>query len=151
MATEEVKEMVHTTYVGYEFGREAISHPFIAHRCQNGPYVLDVNGGYKYINTTFFPMHLGKFGINAYKILHQTNKGQLYYGIGTDFIAVKYKSSYGRKKKDRALQPSVTVGHDFNIEDCKKAFFELIYNPYSFGKYENTSIHSIRCRMGIGF
>jgi len=147
---EEKKES-HSTYLGYEWGSQGVSHPSIGHRYQNGSYIFDVNGGYKYVKTVYSPLHFGKVGVNIFKSIHSTEKGQLYAGVGTDLVGVKTRSYYGRREKDYALHPSASIGHDFNLDDNKKVFFELSYKPYAFGKYENTSIHHVGCRMGIGF
>lgn len=147
----EEKTETHTTYIGYEFGSAGIDHPSVGHRYQNGSYIFDVNGGYRYGKAIDSVWHLGKVGVNIYKSIHSTNKGQFYSGIGVDLLGAHGKSHYGSRSRDYALHPSASIGHDFNLDESKNIFFELTYKPYSLGKHENTSIHSLGCRMGIGF
>ncbi len=151
MAEEDWKDTVHTPYMGYEFGGYGVSHPSIGYRYQQGNCILDLNVGYKYMKINCSHLNMGKVGINAYRVLHKTDKGQIYAGVGAQLVGIKGKSFYGMQEKDHAFHPSVSIGHDFNTDEIKKVFFELTYKPYEFGKYENTSIHSIGCRIGFGF
>ncbi len=151
MATEKVKDSIHTPYIGYEFGSQGVYHPSIGYRYQHGTYIFDVNGGYKYALTTYNPLHVGKVGLNFYKSIHQNKKSQIYLGIGADLCALMTKTYFESRETDYALHPSVSIGHDFNIDENKKLFFELTYKPRSFGKNENVSIHSLGYRMGVGF
>lgn len=148
---EEMKdEPSFTPYIGYELGNWRNNHPILGYRYQNGNYIYDVNLGYKYIRTTDNPIHFYKSGINIFRTLYKIPTCQLYAGVGVDFSMIKRKSYYG-KKNDHSVDPSITIGHDFNIAHNKKIFFDISYKPYSFGKYENSQIHHTSFRYGFGF
>ena len=148
---DEVKDIVHTTYLAYEFGNSWVDHPSFGYRFQKGSLIFDVNAGYRYFNSYHSPTHFSKVGINAYTVIHSTDNGQIYSGVGADFQALRYDTYYRERKTDYAVQPSVSVGHDFSVNETQKMFVEFSYKPYEFGKHENTAIHSVGMRIGIGF
>lgn len=146
-----IKKDSSTTYIGYELGSQGVYHPSIGHRRQYDSYIFDVNGGYKYIVTMAGHLQTAKVGINAYKSFHPSKEGQIYFGIGVDFVGIKIKRHSRFLKWDYALHPSISIGHDFMIGSDKIVFCELSYKPYAFGRYAKLFIHSIGCRVGIGF
>ena len=140
----------HTPYIGYEFGSNGIHRPSVGYRYQNGSYIVDVNGGYKYFGSACYPLHFWKAGVNAYTSLCQTDEGQLYAGVGVDVEGCRTKSYYGYSIREYAVQPSVSIGRDFTIENTK-VFLELSYKPYEFGKDEDRFCHTTGFRVGVGF
>jgi len=144
-------ETYHVSYIGYEHENVGVSFPVIGYRYQYGSYILDLNGGYKYIKTLASPFHFGKIGINGYKSFISTIEGQIYAGVGIDCIGIQTKVPSKRKERSYGFHPSVSIGHEVYIGEDKKLFTEIVYKPYEVGKNKNTFIHSASSRIGIGF
>lgn len=150
-ATEPKEKSQHTTYMGYESRTQSVSYPIFGYRFQKESIIFDVNGGYKHIKTPCGPWNVWKAGANIYKVLNQAADYQTYIGFGADLVGVKTRAYNNGRQEDYGLHPSFTIGNDFNLSERKKIFFEFVYKPFSFGKYDNKPMHSTGFRVGVGF
>ncbi len=154
ISSEEIEEKKdsHHFYFSQEYGSLGLFHPGVGYRYQTGSYIFDVNGGYRYMKSFYYPSwHLGKIGLNAYYSLTADNTHKIYAGIGMDLVCGISRKEWGKQEKEYFFHPTLSVGHQFKIYETNKLFMEIIYTPYSFRKNKNTSLHSFAWRVGVGF